>query len=166
MPLFDLSKTPIMLLLPSSRLPLSVKCLLRPCFDYLFGYVAVEPLPTSGEMAPSRSPFPIHDITSQAQVAEIISEAAEDRGMDDPKTISPKSEELVLNTLWEYSGITTEDPKKLKSIWSVGGIINGLRHTHIQAGHIQVWSYNDTKEKGSPLEMNPSIRRFRNIVTT
>ena len=80
--------------------------------------------------------------TKAAFAERRLREFASRHNMKDPDEISPKSSDLIINLLYEYSGMSLPDPnhKTLKGRESISGLINGLRWTYRNAGHTEFWS--------------------------
>lgn len=88
--------------------------------------------------------------------------------MGDPVVVTPRSEQLVINVLFEYSGMINPSASKeeLKSESAVSGIISGLRWAYRAENHNNAWSIVKThsgvlEAYGNPLLNNIHIREFR-----
>ena len=101
------------------------------------------------------------------QADRLLREYSAKHGLGDPEIVSERSSDLVINLLYEYSGMKTgeQNPKTLKSREAVSGMVNGLRWTYRTSGHTEFWSVRTENNRsiatGNPLEGNPLIAEFR-----
>ena len=82
--------------------------------------------------------------------------------MNDSISVTHRSEELILNLLNDYSGPNQDDPKLVKGIDAVSGIIIDLGHVYRDSGHSTMWSVIRERDKSleayvNPLEVDHSI---------
>ena len=94
--------------------------------------------------------------------------ASEKYGHKDPVSGSFESSKLILNLLYEYSGLANRNYDNLKGLYAVNGIIIGLRWVYHDFGHTTNWHIRsnesgDKEASGNPLEGNKCISEFRKM---
>jgi len=112
-------------------------------------------------------------LEKKRQAAKLLSPEAAKHQLSDPVSISPESSTLVLNVLYQYSGLLQKpgmppDCTNLKSRAAIMGLLTGLRWVYRDAGHVDTWSISvgadgEKVAHGNPLEGNAIIREFRKM---
>ena len=106
--------------------------------------------------------------SKKRQAERLLCSFAIRKGFGDPVTVSHQSTTLLLNLLFEYSGLNQGNSEKYKGVFAVNGIIIGLKWVYHKHGHSTAWNVCKKKDgtyeaTGNPLEGNILISEFRKM---
>ena len=111
-----------------------------------------------------------HSLTLSRKISQaerLLREKAATFGMQDPVIVTPKSNELIVNLLFHYSGLSSDDEEgeSVKTRDTLNNMITALRWVYRNHNHVGSWSIRTEGGKqiafGNPLENNYVIADFR-----